>query len=135
MGDGGGHSYGGVAALLETTRMTQALRLPRFPFTRGLFTEARGLLPPLARGGLGLETPRVIAAAVELVGGFAVLAVPRKAALHQAALLCVGAELRRRGRGREEGGEAQGGQPSPLFHLSFIPVGSGGRRSDLPRAD
>lgn len=72
--------------------MTQALGLFHFSSECRLFAEARRLLPPLA-GGLGLEAPRFVCAAAELVAHFAVLAVPREATLHQGALLGVGAKL------------------------------------------
>lgn len=92
MGDGGGHSHRRVTTLLETSWLTQTLRLFQFSFTPRIFTKAWGLLSPLARG-LGLETPRVIAATAELVAGFAVLAVPRESTFHQGALLRISAKL------------------------------------------
>lgn len=114
MGDGGGHAYGRITTLFETSWLTQALRLPQFSFTPRVFTEARRLLPPLARG-LRLETPRVVAAAVELVDGLSVLAVPRESAFHQGALLCVSAELQ-----REEGKRHSVGEPSDMVCVIYV---------------
>lgn len=90
--DGGGHAHRRVSPLLESPWVTQALGLFQFSSESRLFAEARRLLSPLA-GGLGLEAPRVVSAAAELVARFAVLAVPREATFHQGALLGVSAKL------------------------------------------
>lgn len=90
--DGGGHAHRGVSALLESPWMTQVLGFFQFSSESCLFAEAGWLLPPLA-GSLGLEAPRVVGAAAELVARFAVLAVPREATFHQGALLGVSAKL------------------------------------------
>lgn len=92
MGDRGGHAHRRITALLEIPWLTQTLWFLQFTFATEIVTEAGRLLSPLARG-LCLETPRVVAAAVELVAGFAILAVPRQSAFHQGALLCISAEL------------------------------------------
>lgn len=99
MGYGGGHAYRRITTLLETSWMTQALRLPQFSFTPCIVTKAWRLLSPLA-WGLRLETPRVVAATIKLVDGFAILAVPRKSTFHQGTLLCISAELQREEKGR-----------------------------------
>lgn len=90
--DGGGHAHRRVTPLLESPRMAQALGLFQLSSECRLFAEARRLLPPLA-GGLGLEAPRVVGAAAELVADFAVFAVPRESTFHQGALLRVSAKL------------------------------------------
>lgn len=117
MGDGGGHTYRRIATLPETSWLTQALGLLQFSFTPKIFTEARRLLPPLARG-LRLEAPGLIAATVQLVAGFVILAVPRESAFHQGALLCISAELQ-----REEGGKERHSVgknvPSYLWYCVF----------------
>lgn len=94
MRDGGGHAHRRVTPLLESPWMAQALGLFQLSSESRLFAEARRLLPPLA-GGLGLEAPRVVGAAAELVAGFAVLAVPRESTFHQGALLRVSAKLQK----------------------------------------
>lgn len=106
MGDGGRHAYRRVTTLLETSWLTQTLRLLQLSFTARLFAETRRLLSPLARG-LRLETPRIIAATIELVAGFAIFAVPRQSAFHQGALLCIGAELQREEEKRHSAGRHQ----------------------------
>ena len=106
MGDGGRHAYRRVTTLLEASWLTQTLRLLQLSFTAWLFAETRRLLSPLA-GGLRLETPRVITATTEFVAGFAIFAVPRQSALHQGALLCIGAELQREEEQRHSAGRHQ----------------------------
>lgn len=100
MRDGGGHPHRRIAAPLETGWLTEALRLLQLSFTPCILADALwGLLSPLARS-LCFETPRVITATIQLQTRFAVLAVPGQATLHQGALLCISAELRRQtGRG------------------------------------
>lgn len=92
--DGGGHAHRRVPPLLESPWMTKALRLFQFSSESRLFAEAWRLLPPLA-GGFGLEAPRVVGAAAELVACFAVLAVPRESTFHQGALLGISAKLQK----------------------------------------
>lgn len=94
MGDGGGHTHRRISAFLETSWLTQTLRLLQFPFTAQIFTKAWRLLSPLA-WCLCLETSWVKAGAIKLMGAFAILTVPRKSTFHQRALLCISAELER----------------------------------------